>query len=217
VSRRIKKVLIGVCLTVSLLGQKADIQATAPPEPVAPEAPIDGPRAAPLAPRKPQSVRAVRILPKAASFGLLLAACLCLVALELKLHRRKTDDEGRLAETLAGALRAGVLGLDQPVSAPVPVWRIWDEPRVPAAPPESGQMLSRYRLLGYSGESSDDPFAARVVSIRILGVEVDPFAPVSEISSALRWTGPQRALAEPATGDDPREGIPDLDLAEPGS
>lgn len=154
--------------------------------------------------------------PRTQSFCLLFLACLCLVALEVKVSRRKDSKQSRLAESLADGLRAGVLDFDEPRRPAAPLWCLWVDPEPeesPEAEPAPEQFVSRYRLLGYHEEAPRTEVA--VVSIRQFGVDHDP-VPFDRNDDLIRGIPREylkpRALLEAAAGDDPGEGIPDLDL-----
>ena len=162
----------------------------------------------------------------ALSCSLLFLACLCLMALERRVRRKKDIQESRLAESLAGAFRAGVFNFDEPRRPAVPLWRLWVDPEEPPEPaPKDEPVVSRYRLLGYSDETAEPDEA--VVSVRQFGIAHDP-VPAGNEEALTRgipreylkpehvvWrasSDASSALVEPAAGDDPRECVPQLDM-----
>jgi hypothetical protein len=164
---------------------------------------------------------------RAQSFGLLFAALVCLVMLQVRMKRRKHTGESRLAESLAAAFHGGIFTDDEARRPGLPLWCLWIDPEEPEEPePEAEQIVSRYRLLGYSPETAQPQ--ASVVSIRQFGADPDPFAPLTDEKLTLgipreflreresqedaASAEPPRAMLDAAAGDEPGEGIPDLDL-----
>ncbi len=166
---------------------------------------------------------------RAETFALLLAACLCLAALEMKVLRRTSGGHERLANTLAGALRSGALEFD---GGPRPQGSLWEytepdedeEPQCKALQTEVNR--SRYALLGYHA-SNEDPLQSAVVKVSYLGSGPDPDTLVRDQdlllgvpreflkpelmqhAAAVKPARPLRALtAGRAEGDDPGEGVP---------
>jgi len=164
---------------------------------------------------------------KAESFGLLLAALVCLVMLQLRMKRRKNTGEGRLAEALRAAFRSEIFAEEDPRRPGLPLWCLWIDPEETAEPePEAEKIVSKYRLLGYSPQTVQPQLS--VVSVRQFGADPDPYAPIRDQeltrgipmeylrereSSAEAASGAaHRAMLETAAGDEPGESIPDLDL-----
>jgi hypothetical protein len=85
------------------------------------------------------------------SFCLLLAACLCLAALRLRAHRRTENTRERLADSLAAALRGGVLEFQEPTGEAASVFERWQdpEPEEPDLSAASSLFPSRFEVLGY--------------------------------------------------------------------
>src|SRR5205814_7569330 len=93
---------------------------------------------------------------RAESFGLLFAACLCLVALEMKVVWRSNGRHARLATALAGALRTGTLEFASGTRIERPLWGHL-EIEEPDEPQQDRQQanFSRYELLAYDATLDD--------------------------------------------------------------
>jgi hypothetical protein len=80
---------------------------------------------------------------------LLIAACSLLTLVSSLENQRKKRDQQRIAAALSVAVRSGLL--DEVERSDVPVWSMWGEDDEAHSTPKS-LILSRYRVLGYSGE-----------------------------------------------------------------
>jgi hypothetical protein len=80
---------------------------------------------------------------------LLIAGCSWLALAKSQENERKKREEQRIAASLAVAVRSGLLefGIQR---SDIPVWSMWAEDETDVAP--KSLILSRYRVLGYSGE-----------------------------------------------------------------
>jgi len=215
-------------LALPVLAQQPGVRGAQVPSPLAPHTGICC-ASSQLSDRRLGRLHATWAQPeRATSFGLLFAACICLAALEWKVLRRRNNKQSRLAETLSGAVRSGILTEEEPRRPAVPLWCLWVEPEAPEQEPEPEKMMSRYRLVGYHPDEPE-PADVPVVTIRQIGAGPDPTALVTD-EELIRGIPPEflnrrqessagppqeapAALLEGATGGDPEKGLRDLDLA----
>lgn len=220
--------MLVVCFALPLLAREPGTRAANFPDPFAPNVWFQRlPAPAPWT--RPTALYIVWGMPqRVGAFALLLGACLCLVALELKVLRRKDNHQSRLAESLALALRTGVLDSEEPRQPGLPLWCLWadtDEESEQAAP-EPERRLTRYHLLGYYDQASNLP-DARVVSIRQFGADIGSRTPddveltrgIPREFLRMRPSSSERdskpvpiGLLEPARGDNPGKSFHDVGM-----
>jgi hypothetical protein len=231
---RIKRILaLAVCLGSLLAVQAADIPRKLSrelPDPFA----LNRARAPSPAAVNPGERSSLRIIwssrGRGESFALLFAACLCLIALELKVNRRTNGRHDRLAGVLAGALRGGALdSIGEKARFEGPIWSYAadDEEPEPVEMSLTRVNRSRYQLLAYDvGDEVSQPHGDAKVTVSYLGGGPDPDAPVRDDELLLgvpreflkrearepnRPAKPRLALTTGSTeGHDPGQGIVDL-------
>jgi hypothetical protein len=129
------------------------------------------------APPLSDSVRVIQNQPyRLLSCGLLVAAIVCLVMLELRVHRRAHGAEERLASALAGALRSGSLEFSDHAPASRLGRLLWTEPdEEEEQATERASMPSRYALIAYDRILDETPLncVTRLVGADTAAVDKD--------------------------------------------
>jgi hypothetical protein len=106
---------------------------------------------------------------------LLIASCSGLALANSREKQRKNRDQERIAASLAIAVRSGLL--DEVQHSDVPVWSMWGEDESDSEP--KSLILSRYRMLGYSGELRERAVEGQDLPIRTI-VRPDPLEIVTD-------------------------------------
>jgi hypothetical protein len=228
VFRGMKHALMVLCLALPMLAQTPGVRNAQVPSAFARDT-GSGSASSPISGHRLSRLHAIWAQPgRAASFGLLFVACLCLAALEWKVLRRRNNKQSRLAETLSEAVRSGILAEEEPRQPAAPLWSLWKEPEPCDAVTEPEKMMSRYRLVGYHPGEPETATDVPVVTVRQIGGP-DPNAPLTEDelirgipreflnlrpeSSDAPPPEPPTALLETAAVSDPATDFRDLDLA----
>jgi hypothetical protein len=107
---------------------------------------------------------------------LLIAACSGLALASTREKQRKNYDQSRIASSLSIAVRSGLL--DAVEHTDVPVWSRWGNEDETDCEPRA-LVLSRYRVLGYSGELRERAVDAEDLPVRTI-VRRDPLDIVTD-------------------------------------
>jgi hypothetical protein len=100
--------------------------------------------------------------------------------LEIKRHWRNRVDARRLAESLAGALRSGVLEFGERIRGALPVRQAWIDDDEPEPERMTRAIVpSRYHVLGYRQEGPYDLSVPAEPALRMLAAP-DPFRMVRD-------------------------------------
>jgi hypothetical protein len=107
---------------------------------------------------------------------LLIAACSLLTLASSRENQRKKRDQQRIAASLSVAVRSGLL--DEVQRSDTPVWSMWGEDEETDSAPKA-LVLSRYRVLGYSGELRERDLGCEDLPTRTI-VRPDPLEVVTD-------------------------------------
>jgi len=107
---------------------------------------------------------------------LLIAACSLLTLASSRENQRKKLAQQRIAASLSVAVRSGLL--DEVQRSDTPVWSMWrEEDETDSAP--KALVLSRYRVLGYSGELRERDTGCEDLPTRTI-IRPDPLEVVTD-------------------------------------
>jgi hypothetical protein len=136
-----------------------------------------------------------------------------------------------MAVTLATAVRSGILNFDLCRQRVSTLSRLWIDPEEPPPPTSKKDLIvSRYRMLGYHRQPDRSEVA--ILSIRQFGAAADagllttnqellygvPAKYLKPVPALDAGSAPSASdLLETAAGNEPREGIDDVDLLARGA